>query len=140
LTLSSPSSAAPITKAAAVKQLRKDVKPVVAALAKFGVKVKKWNNSTPVAAVASAMKPLGTAFQNFSFALLRVSWPRNARADVRAVYFATSPIVADINSVAALNGNDSTAISAWVSGMEKDVAAWENAIVLVEHDLGLRVG
>jgi hypothetical protein len=130
----SVAAGASITKERAGKQYLADVAPVNAALTKFGIEAGKWTNLTTVSFAESQATPVIKDLRKLQNLLLSQSWPRGARADLRVLYTAISPLEAYLLELSTLSGPGS---GTWSSSFIHDATTLASDVGFVRHDLGL---
>ena len=132
--LNTISAGAAVTKHAAAAQLAKDEIALSNAVETFTKAATKLTNSSTAAQDEVVAKPLALAFQSFQARLLSQSWPTSIKADLRMVYSANSPVIADLLTLRSVSAFST---SAWVSTTGKDLVTWVGDVNIINHDLSM---
>ena len=132
-TLVSPAAA--ITRNNALTQAVKDEVPLYSAVLKFVKGASRLTGSASGAQNEAVVVPFGRAIQTLQAKLLSQSWTVQSKHDVRILYSASSPLIADLATANSITSP--TSETAWIDKTANDLLVWVADINVVNHDLGL---
>jgi hypothetical protein len=119
---------------AAARQYLSDIAPYTSATSVFAKDANSWGNSTTVSTMGKEAAPVIAALRGMQRDFLKQKWPKNTRADIRALYSSIGPVIGDFESISSLTPGT---LSTWEGQVSRDGAITASASNLVRSDLGL---
>jgi hypothetical protein len=101
----------------------------------FGRRASRWNDKTNYGLAVAEAAPLWITIEDADNSLLRLSWPRETRADVKALVRAEAVLVRDLQTVGL--AADLSPRGDWANQFSHDAARAHAAVNIVRADLGL---